>query len=1049
MSKPVARVAHRAAVCALCIIPLVIVAGVAAFIPLSRHYHAASSTSAIDTAHSRVRANYAALPLEFEQNQGQTDSQVQYLARGDGYTLFLTGNEAVFSLHSGSSASQSATRGAVDLPVRNAARRSETVSTTIIRMQLKGAQLPAAISASDPLPGKSNYFIGSNPSNWRTGVPHYARVSYHDVYPGVNLAFHGAQRQTEFDFIVTPGADPAPIGFHFTGAGALTTDDSGNLKISSDAGNILLHKPIAYQTINGVRQPVDAQFVLQAGNKVSFALAPYDRSRELVIDPSVAVTYSTYIGGSGDDEGQGIAIDSSGNAYITGQTASTNFPTKSPYQASCGSCSSGGANAFVSEINSNGTALVYSTYIGGTTSGGTPAGPGNDSGNAIAIDSSNSVFVTGATSSTDFPTAGTPFQGSCKSCTSTSTFNSFVLELNSTGSALTYSTYLGGSGSDFGLGIALASDGSGDVLVVGSTSSSNFPTMNPLQAYLTGSVSSGFVTKLNSSGSALAYSTYLGGSTVGDKANAVAVDSSDDAYVTGQTASATFHTTSGAFQTACGGCSSGRTSAFVTVINPTGSGYVYSTFLGGSGPDVGAGIAADSTGSAYVTGTTQSNNFPVTMTALQTIYGGGSSDAFVTKLNPTGTALAYSTYLGGSGDDSGGSIALDGNDNAYITGQTDSSGANVFSVNATQPAIGGLFDAFVSEINSSGTQLVFSTYLGGPGVEDNGDYGAIAVNSTGANIYVTGSTAPPTGSSNTFPVTTGVVQSAPGGATDAFAVSYTQPTTASFTLAATTPSAVSPGSSATSTITLTADNGYNSAVNLTCSVSGSGSPLPACGGFSTTPVTPTAAGATSTLTIKTNAPGSGTPQNRKTFYGLSLPIAAFSLAGVVFWISPSQRRKMLGALIVVMLLASVVLMPACGGGSNNNSGTGNCTAVPGAPTGLAASNTTSSGTTLNWTAPSGLAANCSVSGYTIYQNGTQIGTSTSTSFNVTGLSAATMYSFTVAASDAAGLGAQSSAVSVTTGAAGTPAGSYTITITATGTDANKITQTAQITLTVN
>jgi len=240
------------------------------------------------------------------------------------------------------------------------------------------------------LPGKSNYFVGNDPSKWRTDVAHYARVSYQDVYPGVNLAYHGAQSQVEFDFVVAPGANPAPIGFHFTGARRVKTDDSGNLLISSAAGDVLLHKPVAYQEQNGTRQTVDARFALKANHQVSFELGNYDRSRELVIDPAVSYEYSTYLGGSGDDEGYGIAFDSSGDAYVTGQTASQNFPGTS-------GGFTGTAQVFVTKIAATGSTLVYSTYVGGN------GNPG-DIGNAIAVNpTSGFAYVTGVTSSTDFP----------------------------------------------------------------------------------------------------------------------------------------------------------------------------------------------------------------------------------------------------------------------------------------------------------------------------------------------------------------------------------------------------------------------------------------------------------------------------------------------------------------------------------------------------------------------------------------------------------------------------------------------------------------------
>jgi len=918
LSKPSASTGW---VCALCTVPVLAIVAIALLVssPVTRRTEASTDGTraaqpVTPAARGRVQANFAALPLAFEENKGQTDAQVEYMARGNGYTLFLTANDAVFSLRSASAASRMSTlrRGAQlrakSLPTQSNIQKD---STAVVRMRLAGGNSLAKVSASGQLPGKSNYFIGNDAGKWQKDVAHYARVSYQDVYPGVNLAFHGAQRQVEFDFVVAAGANPAPIGFHFTGAQntktSIKTDDSGNLVVSSAAGDVLLHKPVAYQEQNGARQPVNAQFVLKANNHVSFELGNYDHNRELVIDPSVSYEYSTYLGGSGDDEGQAIGFDSTGAAYVTGETASTHFPGAS------NSLIGTAGNAFVTKIAPDGSSLDYSTYIGGN-------GPAGDSGNAIAVNQTSGIaYVAGGTTSSDFPVTAGAYQTTLKGAT-----NAFVCELGLTG-ARTYCTYLGGSGTDTALGIALASDSSGDVYVVGKTSSTNFPIFpiaTPLQGSLgSGNTTAGFVTKLNSTGTApLLFSTYLGGSSSGDLAGAVAVDSSNNVYVTGQTFSANFPTTTGAYQTTCGSCTGGNSNAFVTGINPTGSNYVYSTFLGGSSLDTGDGIAVDSTGSAYVTGSTTSTKFPTSTGAFQTTYGGGT-DAFVTKLKADGSGIVYSTFLGGSGFDAGASIALDGNDNAYITGQTDSSPFP--TVGATQTSLGGGNDAFVSEINSSGTALVFSTYLGGSADEDDGgNYGAIAVNSTGANIYVTGNTV-----STNFPTQAPYPYSggnANGGGNDAFVVKYSQPITASFTLGATTPSAVSPGSSATSTVTLTADNGYNSAVNMTCSVSGSGSPPPACSAssFSTNPVTPTSAGATTTLTITTTGASAAMFVPRKIFYALGLPILGLSLIGMSFGSARSRRKKLLGFLMVAAVMIALFLMPACGGGSGGGGGGG-------------------------------------------------------------------------------------------------------------------------------
>jgi len=309
---------------------------------------AASSSSLSQTVtageRSRIQASYAALPLAFEQNQGQTDPQVKYMARGNGYTLFLTADEAVFSLHSRSSASRPSPAGQAD-------------STAVVHMHLLGGNSLAKVEATIPVAGTSNYFLSNDRSKWRSGVARFARVSYQNVYPGVNMAFHGAERELEFDFVLAPGANPEPIGFQVSGNQGIKTDDSGNLILSSAAGNVFLHKPVAYQEQNGSRQPVDARFILQADNQVKFELGEYDRTRELVIDPSIS--YATYLGGLAEDEALSIAFDSSGNAYVTGETASTNFPGASNVLR-------GTFNAFVTKLAANGSSLIYSTYVGGS-----------------------------------------------------------------------------------------------------------------------------------------------------------------------------------------------------------------------------------------------------------------------------------------------------------------------------------------------------------------------------------------------------------------------------------------------------------------------------------------------------------------------------------------------------------------------------------------------------------------------------------------------------------------------------------------------------------
>jgi hypothetical protein len=514
-------------------------------------------------------------------------------------------------------------------------------------MKLRNASPAVKIAGTDELAGTSNYFIGDDPAKWLTGVPTYAKVKYEGIYSGIDLVYYGNQQQLEYDFIVAPGADPRRIAFEVSGAKRIRRDAEGDLVLTMKTGEseILWHKPVVYQEEDGARQLVAARYALTDSNRVGFEVAKYDASRPLYIDPLI---YSTYLGGIGTDLGTGIAVDSAGNAYVTGYTNSIDFPTKNPLQATYGGSYD---DAFVAKINPTGLALVYSTYLGGS---------GRDMGFGIAADSAGNAYVTGLTDSTDFPTMNPiqPANGGLEDV--------FVAKLNPTGSALVYSTYLGGSADDGSYGIAV--DSAGNAYVTGGTVSTDFPvTPGAFQPACGGTdncaYGDAFVAKLNAAGSALDYSTYLGGSRQ-DHCHGIAVDGAGNAYVTGYTLSTDFPV-HGALQNT----NAGNGDAFVAKFNPSGSALVYSTYLGGSSSDFGRGIAADSAGNAYVTGYTISNNFP-TANALQPAKGGGGVDAFVAKINPTGSAFVYSTYLGGSLQDYGYGIAADSAGNAYVTGLT-------------------------------------------------------------------------------------------------------------------------------------------------------------------------------------------------------------------------------------------------------------------------------------------------------------------------------------------------------------------------------------------
>jgi hypothetical protein len=696
-----------------------------------------TTTTSGDGVQVRVSEAYGRLPLHFEANQGQTDSQVKFLSRSSKHTLFLTSSEAVLVF-------LKTERQAKDgLPVPKAKTQGlGTVTGTALRMIFIDANSDPLVTGREELPGKANYFIGNDPAQWRTNVPTYTKVRYEDLYPGIDLVYYGNQRQLEYDFVLRPGADPRRIALGFQGTDRLEVDAQGHLVLHTPTGTVRQQKPVIYQEIEGLRQEVAGGYVLKNAYQVGIHVGAYDTSRPLIIDP--VLFYSTYLGGSGDDEGTSIAVDAAGNAYVTGTTDSINFPTVAgSFDTGFGG---GSLDVFVTKLNPTGSGLVYSTYLGGSASEDTRTG------GQIAVDAAGNVYVAGATSSSNFPTTIGAFQSALAGGG-----DAFVTKLDPSGSALLYSTYLGGSSDDGAFGIAV--DGAGSAYVAGSTNSSNFPTT--AGAFQTAKVNfqDGFITKLNPAGSALVYSTYLRGT---NGIFGLAIDAGGSAYVTGGTPLTNLPTTLGAFQPAHGG---GGDDSFVVKLNPTGSGLVYATYLGGSGNDGADGIAVDAAGNVYVSGGTTSSNFPTTLGAFQTSNAGGT-DAFVTKLNPFGSGLLYSTYLGGSANDQANAVALDPMGNAHVTGGTSSTNFPT-TVGAFQTSNAGSLDAFVTKLNPFGSGLVYSTYLGGSGT----DLGSgIALDTLpNPNAHVTGST-----DSVNFPTTTGAFDTTfNGGRFDAYVAKIT------------------------------------------------------------------------------------------------------------------------------------------------------------------------------------------------------------------------------------------------------------------------------------
>ena len=709
---------------------------------------------------ARVNQAYARLPLYFEANEGQMDERVKFLARGRGYTLFLFPAEVVLVLQQDEGGKPEDEGQGWEANRRlsigdNSKLQIENPKSAAIRMKLVGANPGPKVIGLEELAGNSNYFIGNDATKWRSGVPHYSKIKYEQVYPGIDLVYYGNQRQLEFDYVVAPGTDPDVIKLTFEGADRVKIDDRGDLILQVAEREVRLRKPLVYQEVDGIRQEISGSYVLNPKSKISnsrpeivgFQVAAYNTQKPLVIDP--VLIYSTFLGGSADERSfsgvsvGGIAIDSLGNAYVTGTTFSTDFPTVVPFQDSlagpCGFIGGGPipcSDVFVAKLSPDGSMLVYSTYLGGHS---------QDEGSAIAVDAFGNAYVTGLTFSTDFPTTPLAFDtacgtdGNCNSSPFGLGYDAFVAKLDPTGSALAYSTYLGGSSIESGHSIAV--DAEGNAYVAGVTGSSDFPVMNPIKGAFGGFVDA-FVTKLDATGSALIYSTYLGG-TESDQALAIAVDSSGSAYLTGFTGSQNFPIAN-ALQPVFGGIFD----AWVAKLDPTGFTLVYSTYLGGNGFDSGLGIAVDLSGSAYLTGFTDSSNFPIA-NALQPVLG-GYSDAWVAKLDPTGSTLGYSTYLGGSEYDSGTGIGVNSLGNVYVTGHTGS---------ADFPTTPGAFEAtggcFVAKLELAGAMLLYSTLI------NTVDCQAIAVDADG-NAFVTGLAR--TG----FPTTEGAFQPSNKGGIDAF-----------------------------------------------------------------------------------------------------------------------------------------------------------------------------------------------------------------------------------------------------------------------------------------
>jgi hypothetical protein len=681
--------------------------------PLPVPQPSSSAPAPTQAQEAQVRDRYAHLPASFEANLGQTDRRVQFLARGPGYNLFLTSTEAVLVANPAASAQPARADQGVAPAAPAAAFQPDTLvgadpavpPSTVVRMQIVGGNVAVRAVGRGQLPGQVNYLVGNDPSRWQTHVPTYSSVEFQDVYPGINLVYHGNSSQLEYDFVVQPGADPNVIQLAFAGVDAQAIGPEGDLMLHTPGGTVSQQTPSLYQEVDGVQHSVAGTFVSRGPGQVAFQVGDYDHTRPLVIDP--VLEYHSNFGGSSGAAGLAIAVDGAGSAYVTGLTGSVDFPTVNPFQQE----RHGSFDAFVTKLTPDGSGFVYSTYLGGSNL--------ND-GQGIAVSSGGDAYVAGWTNSTDFPTAHAlqPESGGG--------VDAFLTQFTPDGSALVYSTYLGGSGGDQAHAVALDQDG--NAYVTGETRSSDFPTANALQPDFGGGTgplpSDAFVAKIGFDAQtemmSFVYSTYLGGSG-NDLGRGIGVDGSGNAYVTGYTSSTDFLTTPGALQSTL----RGSRNAFVTKLNAAGSALVYSTYLGGSGSEgywpYGGAIAVDSAGYAVVTGDTESTDFPA-YNAIQPDYGGGISDAFVTKFTPDGD-LVFSSYLGSRRNEYGTGIAMDSAGNTYLTGGTPLSDDEI---------------AFAAKLSSDGSGLTYYYYIA-----DFNSYEwayGIAVDAAGS-AYVTGEAA--------------------------------------------------------------------------------------------------------------------------------------------------------------------------------------------------------------------------------------------------------------------------------------------------------------------
>jgi YHS domain-containing protein len=642
----------------------------------------------VEAQKQMILSNLSSMPLSFTENRGQWNEKALFKTEAGGATFWFCSDEVAYVfarntnklIDDGMSHDPDMPKGMPD-KFNHPQYKKESM---VLYAKFVGTSADPQVIAENRLGYNCNYFYGNDPSKWATDVPNYSSITYKNIYPGIDLKYHGNGQGMKYDFIVNPGADISQIQIKYEGVKNLGVTNQGDLEARTIFGPVYERIPQIYQETDGIKRQISGRYELDGSGIFGFAIdGDYDDDLPLIIDPELV--YSSYFGGSGDEIGYSIAADYGGYLYITGYTSSSDFPLANPYDGSLGQM-----DAFVSKLTPSGNSIVYSTFLGGSS---------GEWGRAITVDGSGNAYVAGFTYSSDFPTLN-PYDAS---------FNGiqdiFVTKLSAAGNALVYSTYLGGTDEEDPSAICV--DDLGRAYVTGYTSSTNFPTQNPYDGSMNGGYDDAFVTKLAAAGNSLVFSTYLGGS--GDDGGSdIAIDASYNAYIIGSTTSANFPTSNAYDPSLNGGYD-----VFVTKLAVGGTSLIYSTYIGGADADYSSDINVDNTGAAYLAGSTYSSDFP-TVNAYDNSYA-DSMDCFIAKLSASGLSLLFSTYLGGISYDYASGIGIGSAGNIFIIATTRSTDIPI--LHAYDPSYNGSYDGYVAELSPSGNSLLYGTYLGGNNME--------------------------------------------------------------------------------------------------------------------------------------------------------------------------------------------------------------------------------------------------------------------------------------------------------------------------------------------